>query len=60
MSSFVAIGLEFPQKKMFEVILPYMGMAATLVMWPELFINTLVSLPIKFDFDWPSVFRKDI
>ena len=32
--SFVEIGLAVPKKKIFEGVLPYMGMAAILVMWP--------------------------
>ena len=42
--------------------LPYMGMAATLVMLPKPFIQTFVfpfprRLHIKFGFDWPIGFR---
>ena len=32
MPSFVEIGLPVPEKKIFEGVLPYMGMAAILVM----------------------------
>ena len=44
-----------------EDFLPYMGMAAILVMWPGPFIKALVPLfqrrlHIKFGFDWPSGF----
>ena len=42
MPSFIEIGPPIPEKKIFEGFLPYMGMAAILVMWPELFIYTLV------------------
>ena len=45
----------------FLMFLPYMGMAAILVMWPGLFEYTFVPpsqrSPYKFDFDWPSGFR---
>ena len=44
MQSFFAIGPSVPEK-IFEGFLPYMGMAAILVMWPELFIYTLIPLP---------------
>ena len=42
-------------------ILPYMGMAAILVMWPGPFEQTFVpfipkKLHMKFDIDWPSGF----
>ena len=33
--SFLEIGKLVPKKKIFERILPYMGMAAILVMWPR-------------------------
>ena len=39
MPSFVEIGLLVQEKKIFKRFLPYMGMAAILVMWPRLFIN---------------------
>ena len=39
---FIAIGLAVPAKKIFKRFLPYMDMAAILVIWPDLFIITLV------------------
>ena len=42
MPSFVVIGPPVAEKKIFEGFLPYMGMAAILVMWPGLFIYILV------------------
>ena len=42
MSSFVAVGLAIPGEKMFKGFLPYMYMAAILVMRPGLLTNTLV------------------
>ena len=42
MPSLIEIGPQVPEKKIFEGFLPYMGMAAILVMWPGLFINALV------------------
>ena len=50
----------------FLSILPFMGMAAILVMWPGLFEQILCShipkkLHLKSDFDWPSGFwREDV
>ena len=40
--SFVVIGPPVPEKKNFKGFLPYMGIAAILVMSPGLFIYTLV------------------
>ena len=61
MSGFFQIGPPVPEKKIFEGILPYMVMAAIVVIWPGLFIYTLVAPSyrrhIKFGFDWPSGFR---
>ena len=37
MPSLVEIGPVVPEKKIFEGFLPYMGMAAILVMWPGYF-----------------------
>ena len=51
------IGPPVLEKKIFEGFLPYMGMVAILVMWPELFIYTLVNPSHKIGFDWPSGFR---
>ena len=65
MPNFVEIGPLVEKKKNFKGFLPYMGMAAILIMLPGLFINTLVPpshrmmLPIKFGFDWPSGFREE-
>ena len=42
MQCVVEIGKLIQEKKKFEGFLPYVGMAAILVMWPGLFINTLV------------------
>ena len=42
MPSFIEIGPPVPEKKIFEGFLPYMGMAAILVVYPRLFIYTLV------------------
>ena len=36
------IGYLVPEKKIFERILPYMGMAAILVMWPGPFEQTFI------------------
>ena len=60
--SFVEIGPPVPEKKIFEGFLPYMGMSASLVMWPGPFIQNFGSpfprrLHIEFGFDWPSGFR---
>ena len=48
MPSFVEIGPVVPEKKNFEGFLPYMGMAAILVMWSGLFINTLVPIDASY------------
>ena len=60
MPSLVEIGPAFLEKKIFEGFLPYIGIAAILVMWPGLFINKLVPPSIKFGFDCPSGFREDV
>ena len=41
-TSFVKIGLPVLEKKIFEGFLPYMGMAAFLVMWPRCREQTFV------------------
>ena len=53
-----------PEKKIFEGFLPYMGVAAILVIWPRCREQTFVpptqaGLHIKFGFDWPSGFREE-
>ena len=40
--SFVEIGPPVPEKKIFEGFLPYMGVAAILVMWPRCHEQTFV------------------
>ena len=45
--SFVQIGLPVLEKKIFEGFLPYMGMAAILVMWPASCHQIFVSLYMK-------------
>ena len=55
-SIFVAIGSAVPVEKIFEGILPYIGMAA---IWLGLFIVTLIPPPIKFDVDRPVGFREE-
>ena len=50
------------EKKIFKLFLPYMGVAAILVMWPGPFWTNfcsaiLRSLHMKFEFNWPSGFR---
>ena len=61
MPSFVEIGPPVLEKKIFEGFLPYMGMAAILVMCWISYIHIgspfLLMLHIKFGFDWPSGFR---
>ena len=42
MPSYSEIGPPVPEKKILEGFLPYMGMAAILVIWSGLFIYTLV------------------
>ena len=57
--TFKAIGLLVPEKKTFEGILPYMAMAASLVLWPNLYSFHFLasrSFQIKFGFKWPSHF----
>ena len=61
MPSFIEIGPPVLEK-IFEGFLPYMGMAAILVMLPGFFYihvcyPFLLMLHIKFGFDWPSGFR---
>ena len=41
-TSFVEIGPAVPEKKIFEGFLPYMGMAAILVMWPKVWVAECV------------------
>ena len=36
-----------PEKKIFEGFLPYMGMAAILVMWPASYQKIFISLYLK-------------
>ena len=45
--SFVEIGLPVPEMKIFEGFLPYVGMAAILVMWPASCHQIFVSLYLK-------------
>ena len=49
--SFVEIGLPVPEKKIFEGFLPYLGMAAILVMQPaschQIFISMYLKAVIK-------------
>ena len=45
--SFVDIGPPVPEKKTFEGFLPYMGMAAILVMWPASCHQIFISLYLK-------------
>ena len=45
--SFVEIGLPVPEKKIFEGFLPYMGMAAILVMGPASCHQIFISLYLK-------------
>ena len=45
--SFVEIGLPVPKKKIFEGFLPYMGVVATLVMWPASCHQIFISLYLK-------------
>ena len=53
MPSFVEIGQPFPEKKIFDGVLPYKGIAANLVMCPGLFIYTLVPPSYKcFILNW--------
>ena len=61
MPSFIEIGPPALEKKIFEGFLPFMGMAAILVMTWIIYIHIdyhfLLMLHIKFGFDWPSGFR---
>ena len=64
MLSFVEIDPPVLEKKIFEGFLPYVGMAAILVMWScdlDYLYTHWLPLPIdashKFGFDWPSGFR---
>ena len=41
------IGPPVPEKKIFEGFLPYMGMAAVLVMWPASCQEIFISLYLK-------------
>ena len=45
--SFVEIGLPVPEKKIFEGFLPYVGMAAILVMGPATCHQIFISLYLK-------------
>ena len=45
--SFVEIGLPVPEKKIFEGFLPYLGMAAILVMGPASCHQIYISLYLK-------------
>ena len=45
--SFVEIGLPVQEKKIFEGFLPYMGVAAILVMWPVSCHQIFISLFLK-------------
>ena len=45
--SFVEIGPSVSEKKNFEGFLPYMGIAAILVMWPESFHQIFISLYLE-------------
>ena len=45
--SFVEIGLPVPEKKIFERFLPYMGVAAILVIRPESCNQIFISLYLK-------------
>ena len=45
--SFVEIGLPVPEKKIFEGFLPYLGMAAILIMWPASCHQIFISLYLK-------------
>ena len=47
MPSFVEIGPPVPEKKSFKGFLPYMGMAAILVMWPVSCHQIFFSLYLK-------------
>ena len=63
MQRFVEIGPPVPEKKIFEGFLPYVGVAAILVMWPRCHEQAFV-LPtqgdhIKFGLDWASGFREE-
>ena len=44
---FVEIGLQVPEKKIFERFLPYMDVAAILVMWPASCHQIFISLNLK-------------
>ena len=66
MPSFVEIGQPVLEKTIFEGFLPYMGMAAILVMRPELqciyiYLDSpfLQMSDIKPSFDWLSRFREE-
>ena len=59
-TSFKEIGLTVPQKKIFEGFLPYMGVAAILVVTSivsvEFHFHVPESLHTKFDSKWLSSF----
>ena len=59
--SFMKIGLQVLEKKIFEGFLPYMSMAAILVMRPGSFLKNFhllvpESFHTKFSSEWPSSF----
>ena len=64
MQSFLEIGSPVLEKIFCGEFLPYMGITVILVMWPGLFIKTLVppsyKLHIKLTMTGPSGFREDL
>ena len=54
--NFVEIDLPVPEKKVFEGFLPYMGMAAILVMSPDFYFLVPESFHTKFGSDRHSSF----
>ena len=46
-TKFVEIGPPVPEKKIFEGFLPYMGVAAILIMWPVSCNHIFISLYLK-------------
>ena len=56
--SFVEIGQPVAEKRFLRVT--YMGMAAILVMYLDLFFGPSKEFHIKFGFDWPSGLREDL
>ena len=57
MPSFFEIDPPVLEKKIFEGFLPYMGIAAILIIHID--YPFLLMFHIKFGFDWPSGFRGD-